>query len=122
MCYRFSNWKILKQVCETDAEIGPKTSKELWPKCKQPQVLIPRTDPFNVFGLSNSDEDSDTKSMSKSDTSKDFVNTPDIRALDGCNDESAVPVTDLKIDLEDEDVAEKHLVSEERWRTPYIRY
>ena len=42
--------------------------------------------------------------MSKSDT-------PDIRASDVSDDESGVPVTHLKMDLEDEDVAEKHLVS-----------
>ena len=96
---------------ETAAGIGPKMSKELLLKGKQPQDLIPRADPFNVFGLSNSDENSDTKSMRKYDTSKDFVNTLDIRTLDASDDESGVPVKDLKIDLEEEDVAERHLVS-----------
>ena len=106
------------KTSETDAEIGPKRIKKLLPKGKQPQVLIPRADPFNVLGLSTSDEDSDTKSMRKSDTSKDFVNTPDTRALDGSDNESEVPVTDLKIDLKDEDVAEKHLVSDQDGQLP----
>ena len=70
------------------------------------------------FGLSNSDEDSDTKAISESDTSKDFVNTPDTRASDGSDDESRMPITDLKIDLKDEDVAEKHLVSDQDGQLP----
>ena len=116
MCYQLRNWKTLKKV--RHAEIGPKTSKELRPKGKQPQVLIPRADPYNVLRLFYSDEDSDTKSLSKSDTSKDFVSTPDIRASDVSDNESGVPVTDLKIDLEDGDVAEKHLVTNQDGELP----
>ena len=98
MCYRFRNRKILKQVRLMPRMIQ-KRIKELLLKGKQPQVLNPRADPFDSLGLSNSGEDSATKSMRKSDTFKDFVNTPDIRPSDVSDDESDVPVTDLKIDL-----------------------
>ena len=81
------------KTSETDAEIGPKGVKN---SCQK---------------VNNSN--SDTKSMSESDTFKDFVNTPDTRASDGSDDESEVPITDLKINLKDEDVAEKHLVSDQ---------
>ena len=97
------------KTSESNAAIGAKMPKELWTKGKQPQVQLTRAHPFDVFGLLNSDEDSDTKPMSESDTSKEFVNTPDIIASDVNDYESEVPVTDLKIDLEDEDVDEKHL-------------
>ena len=86
-----------------------KTSKEPLHKGKQAEVVILRVDPFNVFRLSNSDEGLETKSRRKSKTSKDLGNTPDIRALDASQDESEVPVTVLK----DEDVCEKHLVSDQ---------
>ena len=90
-----------------------KTSKELLQKGKPAEVVILCAVPFNVFRLSNSDDDLETKSMRKSKTYKDLGNSPDIRALDASQDESEVPVTDLKIDLKDDDVCEKHLVSDQ---------
>ena len=97
---------------------GAKISKELWPKSKQTHMQLTREHSFDVSWLSHSDEESDTKPMSKSGTSKEFVNTPDILALDVSDDESGVPVTDLKVDLEDEDVDEKHLVSNQDGQLP----
>ena len=61
------------KTSESEAEIGGKMSKELQPKCKQPLVQLTRANPFDVFRLSNSDEESYNKPMTKSDTSQEVV-------------------------------------------------
>ena len=56
--------------------------------------------------------DSETKSTRKSETAKNLGHTSDIRATDTSKEETEVAGTDLKIDLEDEDVREKHLLTD----------
>ena len=68
------------KTCENHAETGHNSSKELLEKGKQAHVFIPRADPFDVFRLSNSDEDSGTKFTRKSETSKDLGHPSDTRA------------------------------------------
>ena len=61
------------KTSESEAEIGGKMSKELRPKCKQPLVQLTRAHPFDVFGLSNSNEESYNKPMTKFYTTQEVL-------------------------------------------------
>ena len=61
------------KTSESEDENAGKMRKELRPKYKQPLVQLTRAHPFNVFRLSNSDEESYSKAMTESETSQEVV-------------------------------------------------
>ena len=94
--------------CGNESEIGKKSAEE---KGKQAKVVISCADPYEIFRMSMSDDDSEWKSRMKSAKSKDI--TPS-------KENSEVAVRDLQIDIQDENAIVKNVETDQDGGTPAL--
>ena len=76
-------------------QICDKSADEAVEKCKQAKVVIPRADPYEIFRMSTSDDESESKSMMKMAKRKNS----DITTRE---QDSEVALRDIQIDIPSE--------------------
>ena len=100
--------------CGNESEIRKKSAEE---KGKQAKVVISCADPYEIFRMSISDDDSEWKSRMKSAKSKDKGHKSDITPS---KENSEVAVRDLQIDIQDENAIVKDVETDQDGGTPAL--
>ena len=100
-----------------ESSIGERSAEEAMEKGKQAKVVIACADPYEIFRMSTSNDNSEWKSRMKSPKSKDKGHKSDIRLS---KQDSEVAVRDLQIDIPDENAIVKDVKTDQDGGPPVL--
>ena len=98
-----------RNISGEETQICDKSADEAVEKCKQAKVVIPRADPYEIFRMSTSDDESESKSMMKMAKG----NNSDITTKE---QDSEVALRDLQIDIPSENAIVEYVETDKDGR------